>query len=65
MKKLFSILEITLLVIGSAFITALICAFFFGLVHLVVYRLIVIFLVLIFISNLGAKLSIIYFKNKK
>jgi hypothetical protein len=65
MKKLFSILEIILLIIGSALITVLICAFFFGVVHLVVYRLIVVFLVLIFISNLMAKLAIVYFKNKK
>lgn len=53
----------TLFLFGTC-LAIFLCLYFFLEIHIVAYRLVVIFLSLIFISNLGAKLLFNYFEKK-
>jgi hypothetical protein len=59
------LLKVIVFSIFSVLFAALFCFYFFGTVQTLSYRLAVIFLALIFISNFNAKLLITYFQNKK
>lgn len=63
-RDLLSILKVVSVWLSGIAIAVLICFYSFGLTEVLSYRLVVIFLCMIFVSNLGAKLWLAYFENR-
>lgn len=64
-KGHFNLIRVTLFFVLSVFFSFVFCVYFFSLVETLSYRLVVLFLFVIFISNLGARLLILYYEDKK
>ncbi len=63
-RDLLSVLKVVCIWLSGIAVAVFICIYSFGLTAVLSYRLVVIFLCMIFVSNLGAKLWLAYFENR-